>query len=118
MIRYHSEVLMVPKRNARKQERTPSDALVTIRWSSASGQTRFARGKILDCSEKGVRIEVIEPIETRSYVTLDAPELDRAGWAGWGSVRYCVLRRAKYILGVELSAGAHWNRTASAVAPA
>ena len=108
----------MPKPNARRQERTPSHALVTIRWSVASGEARFARGKILDCSEKGLQVELIEPIQTRSYVTLDAPELDRAGWAGWGSVRYCVLRRAKYILGVELSAGAHWNRTAGAVAPA
>jgi hypothetical protein len=106
----------MPKRNARRHERTPSDALVKIRWSAASGQAHFARGKILDCSEKGLRVEVIEPIPTRSYVTLDAPEL--AGWSGWGSVRYCVQRRAKYIVGLELSGGVQWNRTASVVAPA
>ena len=106
------------KRNARKHERTPSDALVKIRWSAASGEAHFARGKILDCSENGLRVEVIEPIPTRSYVTLDAPELDRAGWSGWGSVRYCVLRRAKYIVGLELSAGVQWNPAASAVAAA
>jgi hypothetical protein len=99
------------KRNARSHERTPSEAVVKIRWSIASGEARFARGKILDCSEKGLRVEVVEPIQTRSYVTLDAPELDRAGWCGWGSVRYCVRRRAKYIIGLELSAGVQWNRT-------
>jgi hypothetical protein len=106
------------KRNARKHERTPSDALVKIRWSLPSGEAHFSRGKILDCSEKGLRVEVMEPIQTRSYVTLEAPELDRAGWSGWGSVRYCVLRRAKYIVGLELSAGVQWNPTASAVAAA
>jgi hypothetical protein len=106
------------KRNARRHERTPSDALVKMRWSIASGEAHFALGKILDCSERGLRVEVSEPIQTRSYVTLDAPELDRAGWSGWGSVRYCVLRRAKYIVGLELSAGVQWNPTASAIAPA
>jgi len=104
------------KRNARRHEQTPSDALVKIRWSIPSGEAHFARGKILDCSERGLRVEVIEPIQMRSYVTLDAPELDRAGWSVWGSVRYCVLKRAKYIVGLELSAGARWNPTASAVA--
>ena len=103
------------KRNARRHDRIPADAIVKIRWNVPSGEVHFARGKILDCSENGLRIEIMEPIPMRSYVTLDAPELDRAGWAGWGSVRYCALRRAKYIVGVELSAGAQWNRTASAV---
>jgi hypothetical protein len=106
------------KRNARKHERSPSDTLVKIRWSSASGEAHFALGKILDCSEKGLRVEVVEPIQTRSYVTLEAPELNRAGWSGWGSVRYCVLKRAKYIVGLELSAGVQWNPTTSAVAAA
>ncbi len=102
------------KRNARRHERIPSGALVRMRWKLASGEAHFARGKILDCSEKGLRVELGEPIPTRSYVTLDAPELDRAGWVGWGSVRYCVLRQAKYIVGLELSAGAQWNQTAVA----
>jgi hypothetical protein len=106
------------KRNARRHERTPSDAVVKIRWKIPSGEAHFARGKILDCSESGLRVEVSEPIPTRSYVTLEAPELDRAGWSGWGSVRYCVLRRAKYIVGLELSAGVQWNPAASAAAAA
>ena|SRR6266849_6031238 len=101
------------RRNARRHERIPSGALVKMRWSGASGAAHFARGKILDCSEKGLRVELGEPIPARSYVTLEAPELDRAGWVGWGSVRYCVLRRAKYIVGLELSGGAQWNQTAS-----
>ena len=104
---------MMQKRNARKHERTPSDALVKIRWRIPSGEAHFARGKILNCSETGLRVEIFESIPTRSYVTLDAPELDRAGWAGWGSVRYCFAWRAKYIVGLELSQGVAWNRTAS-----
>ena len=104
------------KRDARRHERIESGALVKMRWNIPSGEAHFARGKILDCSEKGLRIELMEPIPTRAYVTLDAPELEREGWAGWGSVRYCVLRRAKYIVGIELSGGAQWNPAGAPVA--
>ena len=99
---------MVKRRNSRGSERTLSNALVKLKWKGASGDPRFALGKVLDCSESGIRIELAEPIQIRSYVFLDAPELHRAGWAGWGSVRYC-LRRSKYVIGLELSDGARWN---------
>jgi len=99
----------VKRPNSRGSERTLSNALVKLKWNGASGEPRSAAGKVLDCSESGVRIEVAEPIQVRSYVALDAPELNRAGWDGWGSVRYCVSRRSKYIIGLELSAGARWN---------
>jgi hypothetical protein len=95
--------------NSRKRERTLSDALVKVKWAGASGETRFASGKVLDCSELGVCIEIAEPIKIHSYVTLDAPELNMAGWAGWGSVRYCLSRRTKYVIGLELRAGTRWN---------
>jgi hypothetical protein len=97
------------RRNSRACERTESNALVKVKWKGASGEPRFAPGKVLDCSEAGIRIEMAEPIQIRSYVTLDAPELNRAGWVGWGSVRYCVARRSKYVIGLELSAGSRWN---------
>jgi hypothetical protein len=100
---------MAKRRDSRGSERTLSNALVKLKWNGASGELRFAPGKVLDCSKSGIRIEVAEPILIRSYVTLDAPELNRAGWVGWGSVRYCVSRRSKYIIGLELSAGARWN---------
>jgi hypothetical protein len=101
--------LLVKKSNSRKCERTLSNSLVRLKWRGASGESRFAAGKVLDCSEWGIRIEITEPIQIRSYVTLDAPELHRAGWAGWGSVRYCMPVRYKYVIGLELSAGARWN---------
>jgi hypothetical protein len=99
----------VNRRNSRGSERTISNALVKLKWNGASGEPRFAPGKVLDFSASGIRIEVAEPIQIRSYVAVDAPELHRAGWDGWGSVRYCLSRRSKYIIGLELSAGARWN---------
>jgi hypothetical protein len=106
---YEEGKAIVNKRNSRASERSLSNALVKLKWNGTSGELRFAPGKVLDCSESGIRIEVAEPIQIRSYITLDAPELNMAGWAGWGSVRYCVARRSKYVIGLELSAGARWN---------
>ena len=97
------------RRNWRKDDRSLSNTLVKLRWNGAHGEAHFARGKILDCSESGIRVEIAEPIQVRSYITLDAPELHSAGWAGWGSVRYCTPRRSKYVIGLELSAGARWH---------
>ena len=48
-------------------------------------------------------------IQIRSYITLNAPELNRAEWAGWGSVRYCTAKRSKNVIGLELSGGAQWT---------
>jgi len=100
---------MTKRPNLRRQERTTSDANVTLRWSRASGEPQYARGKILDCSPLGVAIEVANPIPVRSYVALEAPQLHAGGWAGWGSVRWCSLKRSKYVVGLELSGGSRWN---------
>ena len=97
------------KANIRGSERILTDAVVKLSWSGASGEPHFARGKILDYSGSGLRIEVSERIQIRSYITLNAAELNRAGWAGWGSVRYCTAKRSKYVIGLELSGGAQWT---------
>jgi|SRR5437867_9468894 hypothetical protein len=93
----------------RRHERIPSGALVKLRWQGASGEAHFARGKIINSSKTGVCVELVEPIKPISYVTLNAPELNRADWAAGGSVRHCTAKGAKYIVGVELSAGARWE---------
>ena len=95
--------------NSRRRERVRSDAVAKLRWNTATGVPRFATGKILDCTETGLRVETAEPIPLRSYLAIDSPELRQTGWAGWGSVRYCIHRQTKYVVGVELTAGARWN---------
>jgi len=61
---------MPVSRNSRKYERTLSDELVKLKWTGASGEPHFASGKVLDCYESGLRIEIAEPIQIRSYVAL------------------------------------------------
>lgn len=105
---------MFNKNNSRRNERTASEAHIKLSWTGASGEPRSTRGTILDCSELGLRVEVLHSIDPRSYVALDAAELRTGGWAGWGSVRYCLKRESKYVVGIELTAGARWGQTVNA----
>jgi hypothetical protein len=100
------------RRDLRRQVRSPSLAPAKVRWCGSGGEWHFARGKIVNSSPNGVCIELPEPIKPPSYVTLDAPALDRADWAGGASVRYCWPKGAKYLIGLEL-ATTKWKETAS-----
>jgi hypothetical protein len=93
---------------SRRHERSQSNAQVKLRWQGASGEAHFARGKVLNSSEAGVCVELLEPIPRLCYVTLDAPELNRADWAGGGSVRHCSSKGAKFLVGLELKQSARW----------
>jgi hypothetical protein len=95
--------------DSRRQERAPSRSAVKLRWHDASGGAHFARGKILNCSDGGLCLELVEPIKPLSYVSLDAPELKRSDWATGGSVRHCTSKGAKYFVGIELKSGAQWD---------
>jgi len=90
----------------RRHERVPSSALVKLRWLEASGVAHFARGKILNSSKTGLCVELVEAIKPLSYVTLNAPELSGMDWATGGSVRYCAVKGAKHLVGLELRTGA------------
>jgi hypothetical protein len=97
------------RQDTRRHERIPSGSLVKLRWQGASGESHFARAKVVNWSESGVCIELGEPILLRSYVTMDAPELWRADWAGGGAVRHCTSKGAKYVVGLDLAGGAKWT---------
>src|SRR5437763_497371 len=94
------------KTDARRHERLAAGSLAKLRWQGASGEAHFARAKVVNWSESGVCVELSEPIQLRSYVTLDAPELHHADWAAGGAVRHCTSKGAKYVVGLELTAGA------------
>ena len=97
------------KRNNRRFERIPSGGAITVTWAEPSGRRNTAKANILDQSETGLRIELNAPIPLRSYVAFKAVEMKTGDWACWGSVRYCGQHKTKYVVGLELSAGARWN---------
>src|SRR3954454_9734503 len=94
------------RNDTRRYERIPAGSLVKLRWLGTSGESHFARAKVVNWSECGVCVELAEPIQLRCYVTLDAPELHLADWSAGGAVRHCSSKGAKYVVGLELAAGA------------
>ena len=90
----------------RRHQRTAKSTPVQIIWKDRQGQDRFVNGRILDVSESGLRVEVSDPIEKQTYVTLQSPGL---GLHGTASVRTCARKGMKYLVGLEFSAGLKWK---------
>lgn len=75
-------------------------------WKDRSGEDKFTTGSTVDVSESGLRLEVREPIDQRTYVTLQCAAL---GIHGSASVRTCIRRGTKFLLGLEFSGGLRWK---------
>ena len=90
--------------NKRRHERLPSHAPVALRWREDSGEARFRPGTVLDYSESGLRIELLEPIPLSSYVVIGPQGQNKEACAG--IVRYCLPNQTKYLIGFELTLNA------------
>ena len=90
------------RRHQRKEKSSP----VQLVWKDRTGVDKFVSGRSLDVSPSGIRIEISEPIDTQTYVTMQCMALDLHGTA---SVRSCTRKGMKYIVGLEFSAGLQWK---------
>jgi len=88
------------RKNIRRHHRVPYLGKVFISWEDPHGQPRFARGKCVDVSEEGMRIETPEPIPVFTNVSIRA---DQIMLAGSGTVKHLERRGSHYTLGLELS---------------
>jgi hypothetical protein len=79
-------------------------------WRDTSGGDKFAIVKSFDISESGMRIELPEPVEPRSFVQLQCPEL---GLQGTASVRSCSRQGVRFMIGLEFAGGLKWGRESS-----
>src|SRR3974390_832030 len=86
--------------NLRRYARFPFLGTVRVSWQDLSGSPKFARGRCLDISASGIRIEVPEPIPLRSYVTVTA---EKIGTTVNASVRHVARAAGKYLIGLEFS---------------
>jgi hypothetical protein len=89
----------------RRHSRSVKSAPASILWNDRAGGDKFINGRTVNVSEAGIRIEVAEPIEKQTYVTVQCLAL---GLHGRASVRSCARKGAKYLLGLEFSAGLQW----------
>lgn len=90
----------------RRHQRSDVSSLAAIGWQDRNGTDRFVNGRALDVSASGMRVEVSEPIEKQTYVTIQCASL---GVHGRASVRSCTRKGVKYIVGLEFSAGLKWK---------
>jgi hypothetical protein len=90
----------------RRHERAEKSAPIQIAWKDRSGVDRFVNGRSLNISAAGMRVEVVEPIDKQTYLTLQCVGL---GLHGMASVRTCTRKGMKYVLGLEFSAGLQWK---------
>ena len=85
----------------RRHTRSTQAAQVQIVWNHG-----VLKGRIINVSESGMRVEVSDPLEKQTYVTLQAASL---GLHGSASVRTCTRKGMKYLVGLEFSAGLKWK---------
>lgn len=97
---------MTQKGDLRRHARSTRSAPIQLVWKSRQGVDGFLTGRIIDVSESGVRVEVSDPLEKQTYVTLQASSL---GLHGSASVRSCTRKGMKYLVGLEFSAGMKWK---------
>ena len=90
------------RRHVRDEKSSP----VQIAWQDRSGADRFVNGRSLDISPAGMRVELSEPLDKRTYVTVQCLALALHGTA---SVRSCTRKGMKYIVGLEFSSGLQWK---------
>jgi len=64
------------RRHARAEKSSP----VQIVWKDSAGVDKYVNGKTLDISASGMRVEVSDPIERRTYVTLQCAALALQGY--------------------------------------
>ena len=93
-------------RGTRRHERTKQAEILQVMWKDRDGSDKFTNARSLDISEVGMRIEVPEPMQERSYVTL---RCDRLKLNGRASVRSCQRTGARYVVGLEFSIGMKWK---------
>jgi hypothetical protein len=87
-------------KDLRRGRRVSHSVTVRLSWQDARGDFKFGEGRCIEISRTGIRIETPEGLSPRSYVLLKS---DRPDLACSASVRHCVRKGGKFIVGLEFS---------------
>lgn len=90
----------------RRQERVTTSVPVRVAWQDRLGRDKYAIVHILDISPEGLLLELPEPVEPRSVLTIQSQGLHLHGS---GAVRYCRRVFGRYVVGLEFVAGLKWK---------
>ena len=95
--------------NSRRHTRYPIEGPIRVLWQDANGHERVTNAKVVDVSVSGLKLRVDDPIPVRSLLLCND---QRLGIRGSGAVRYCLMNKGKYDIGVEFSGGTGWREPA------
>jgi hypothetical protein len=82
---------------------------VAVSWT-VNDEPRYTRGRCIDVSEAGLRLELPVAVATGTDISLNAERIKISGQA---RVRHCTRYGAKYLAGVELSQALRNNALAA-----
>jgi hypothetical protein len=97
---------MSERAERRRKNRIRINDFMRITWVDRNDKYFATKAACLDASETGLRIEVPERMDPRSYVNIRA---DRYGLAAAASVRHVVQAGLKYRIGLEFHPGQAWK---------
>lgn len=100
--------------NSRRFVRFSNNESIRVCWRDRLDQVKYSNAKCIDVSEQGISVELVEPVEVNSYVSLKSDKLKLAGTA---AVRYCRRKAGKYIIGLEFSGGLKYSDAPVSLTP-
>ena len=79
---------------------------VRLSWEDGSGHLLQLRGKGIDGSPGGVRLETCQPIHIGTFVHV---QVEQRGLAASGRVKQCVRKGLRYDIGVAFTQTVPWK---------
>jgi len=102
---------MSPPSDLRRHRRKTVEVAVRLCWQDSSGIVRYSKGRCLEISESGLRVETSDPMPLRSYVNF---QIDNPPFAGSGSVRHVTRSGLKFVIGLEFAGTLRWRPSGKA----
>lgn len=97
---------MSASRNRRAALRQKLDEPVTLSWVDTNGAYFHAAARCLDISERGLRVELRQPIKSGSYVSI---KWDKYKLNASATVRNTASKGSRYQIGLEFSSAWKWK---------
>ena len=92
--------------NSRRHLRYALNSSIRLLWHDAEGAERIFSAKVVEVSISGVKLQLQHALPARSFIVCNDRKL---GVAGAGAIRYCIMVRGKYEIGVEFTGGMGWH---------
>jgi hypothetical protein len=95
-----------PRSNSRRHVRYAVNSSIRVLWHDAEGKEIISLAKVVEVSVSGVKLQLQHALPVRSFIVCN----DRnVGLSGGGTIRYCIMVRGKYEIGVEFTGGSGWH---------